>query len=63
MKTATVLPGQLDLFTPDPAPTLTSCTCGPRAARPCGHCRNCDTCLDCGHCAGPGCHPNDCEED
>lgn len=60
---AAAVAGQLDLFEPDPAPTLTSCTCGPRAARPrCGHCQHCDTCLDCGQCAGPGCHPNDCEE-
>jgi hypothetical protein len=64
MKTAIAVPGQLNLFEPDPTPTLTGCSCGPRAIRPaCGHCTACDTCLDCGRCAGSGCHPTDCEED
>lgn len=56
----TALPGQLDLFTPDPDPTMTSCLCTPPAVRPCGHCAHCDTCLDCNQCAGPG-HDHDCE--
>jgi hypothetical protein len=44
-----------DAFEPDPAPTLTGCTCGPRAVTRCGHCAHCDRCHDCGRCSGPGC--------
>lgn len=53
------IPGQLDILAllapPDPSPTLTSCECGPLAARDCGHCAHCDTCFDCERCAGRGC--------
>lgn len=61
MRAAVASVGQLGLFTPDPAPTLTDCLCTPPTVRPCGHCAHCDTCLDCGACAGQG-HDHECED-
>lgn len=53
---ALTVSGQIDLFEPDPNPTMTSCQCTPQTIRPCGHCQHCDTCIDCRRCAG-GTHP------
>lgn len=53
--------GQMAWDTETPL-VLTRCPDPAHRDRACGHCTECDGCLDCGRCAGRGCQC-ECEDD